>query len=285
MKNNNFIVETDDILFSFLKSKLLNKSKNNIKALLSNRHVYVNDCLIKNYNYNLKKGDLVSIKTTSFFDKDINKNIKIIYEDDNIIVVDKPSKILSISTNKEKNITMYHIVSNYLKNKNNKVFIIHRLDKDTSGILMFAKNEKIKNLFQKNWNNIVINRCYYAVVKGKMKNKSGVIKSYLIEDKNYMVHSTNKKLGKIAITMYSVLKNNDRYSLLDINIKTGRKNQIRVHMKENNTPILGDTKYSVKDKNIKRMYLHAYKLEIIDPITNKIINFKTDMPNEFKTLF
>ena len=146
---------------------------------------------------------------------------------------------------------------------------------------MFAKNEKIKNLYQNNWNDIVINRCYYAIVNGTLKNKSGIIKSYLIEDKNMIVHSSKNKDGKLAITEYNVLKEKDNLSLLDINIKTGRKNQIRVHMKENNTPILGDTKYGIKDKKIKRMYLHAYKLQLTNPKTRKNLIFETDIPEEF----
>ncbi len=273
------IVEKEIILFEFLKFKLNNLSKNSIKNLLKNKYVFVNNKCITKYDYLLKKGDLVIIKSSN--------DIDIIYEDKNIIVVNKPYNLLTISTLNEKNKTLYHMVSNYVKesNKNNKIFIIHRLDKDTSGIVMFAKSEKIKNLYQDNWNDIVINRCYYAIVNGKVNNK-GVIKSYLKEDKNNIVYSTkNEKEGKLAITEYEVLKEKNNKTLLNINIKTGRKNQIRVHMKENNTPILGDNKYGIKDKNIKRMYLHAYKLELINPLNKKVISFKTDIPEEFKALF
>lgn len=273
------IVEKEIILFEFLKFKLNNLSKNSIKNLLKNKYVFVNNKCITKYDYLLKNGDVVIIKSSN--------DIDIIYEDKNIIVVNKPYNLLTISTLNEKNKTLYHMVSNYVKesNKNNKIFIIHRLDKDTSGIVMFAKSEKIKNLYQDNWNDIVINRCYYAIVNGKVNN-NGVIKSYLKEDKNNIVYSTkNEKEGKLAITEYEVLKEKNNKTLLNINIKTGRKNQIRVHMKENNTPILGDNKYGIKDKNIKRMYLHAYKLELINPLNKKVISFKTDIPEEFKTLF
>lgn len=284
MKETNFIVLEENTLFNFLKIKLPNKSKNNIKSLLLNNHIYVNGLLTKKYNYIIKKGDMVSIKTTSFYNKKFNVKIKIIYEDNDIIVIDKPSGILSIATDKEKNITVYHMVREYLKdkNKNSKIFIIHRLDKDTSGILMFAKEEKIKRLFQQNWNKNIINRCYYAVVKGKMKNKSGIIKSYLLEDMNHVVYSVNnKKLGKFAITEYNVIKSNNNYSLLDINIKTGRKNQIRTHMSEEGNPIVGDKKYKEKGK---RLYLHAYKLELVDPRNNNIIKFESDIPSEFRKI-
>lgn len=273
-------VENDDILINFLKKNIRNKSKNNIKTMLLNNQIYVNDRSEKRYDYGLKKGDKVLIKS---FRSTIN-NIKIIYEDNDLIVIDKPSGLLSISTSKEKDITAYHIVSNYVKekNKNNRIFILHRLDKDTSGILMFAKSEKIKKLFQGNWNKNIINRCYYAIIHGKMKEETGIIKSYLTENEHYMVHSTkNKNIGKIAITEYKTLKENDKYSLLDINIKTGRKNQIRVHLSENGNSIVGDEKYGIKDN---RLYLHAYKLELIDPRSKKILKFETDIPREFRRL-
>ena len=170
------------------------------------------------------------------------------------------------------------------KNKNNRIFIIHRLDKDTSGIIMFAKNERAKHLYQDNWNDIVKKRCYYAVIDGKMQNKEGTIKSYLKENGN-MVYSVKDRSGKLAITEYKVLKERKNISLLDINLKTGRKNQIRVHMKENKTPILGDLKYGEKSKLINRLALHAYKLELINPVTKKLLTFEVNMPNEFKILF
>lgn len=273
-------VKESVILYEFLRNIFKKLSKNNVKSLLHNEKVYVNNKLVTQYNYQLKKNDIVEIKNK------ISNNIEIIYEDKDIIVINKPSGLLTISTEKEKSKTAYHLVMEYLKikNKNNKIFVIHRLDRDTSGIIMFAKNEKTKHLYQDNWNDIIKKRCYYAIVDGKMNNNIGEIKSYL-KEKNNMVFSTSNKDGKLAITEYKVLKEKNTISLLDINIKTGRKNQIRVHMKENKTPILGDLKYGEKSKLIKRMALHAYKLELINPITKKIITYEVNMPNEFKKLF
>ena len=288
MKNNYTInVSEDNLLYDFLRSKLSNESKNNIKSLLLRKNVYVNDKLQTKYNYELHKGDIISIKTSQFIDEETNIKLKIIYEDKDIIVVDKPSGILTISTEKEKNLTIYHLVMNYLKskNKNNKVFIIHRLDKDTSGILIFAKSEKIKNLFQNKWNNIIKERRYYAIVLNKLKDKQGVIKSYLKENKNHIVYSTNDKVnGKLAITEYKVIKEIEKYALLDINIKTGRKNQIRVHLSDLSSPIIGDKKYGCENKLIKRLALHAYKLKLIDPRNGKIIQFTSDLPLEMKKI-
>lgn len=275
-----YIVKENEILIEFLKKTFSNLSKNSVKSLLHNEKVFVNGNMTTKYNYELNIGDVVEIR------EKVAKNIDIIYEDKDIIVINKPSGLLTVATEKEKNKTAYHLVMEYLKkkNKNNRIFIIHRLDKDTSGIIMFAKNERAKHLYQDNWNDIVKKRCYYAVIDGKMQNKEGTIKSYLKENGN-MVYSVKDRSGKIAITEYKVLKEIKNISLLDINLRTGRKNQIRVHMKENKTPILGDLKYGEKSKLINRLALHAYKLELINPVTKKLLTFEVNMPNEFKTLF
>lgn len=275
-----YIVKENEILIEFLKKMFSNLSKNSVKSLLHNEKVFVNGNMTTKYNYELNVGDIVEIR------EKVAKNIDIIYEDKDIIVINKPSGLLTVATEKEKNKTAYHLVMEYLKkkNKNNRIFIIHRLDKDTSGIIMFAKNERAKHLYQDNWNDIVKKRCYYAVIDGKMENKEGTIKSYLKENGN-MVYSVKDRSGKLAITEYKVLKERKNISLLDINLKTGRKNQIRVHMKENKTPILGDLKYGEKSKLINRLALHAYKLELVNPVTKKLLTFEVNMPNEFKILF
>ena len=275
-----YIVKENEILIEFLKKMFSNLSKNSVKSLLHNEKVFVNGNMTTKYNYELNIGDVVEIR------EKVAKNIDIIYEDKDIIVINKPSGLLTVATEKEKNKTAYHLVMEYLKknNKNNRIFIIHRLDKDTSGIIMFAKNERAKHLYQDNWNDIVKKRCYYAVIAGKMENKEGTIKSYLKENGN-MVYSVKDRSGKLAITEYKVLKERKNISLLDINLKTGRKNQIRVHMKENKTPILGDLKYGEKSKLINRLALHAYKLELVNPVTKKLLTFEINMPNEFKMLF
>lgn len=265
-----YTVNKEIIIFDYLKENI-SLSKNSIKNLLHDKYIYVNNKCITKYNYLLKPGDKIEIKSSIDLD--------IIYEDKDIIVINKPYGLLTISTANEKNKTLYKMVSDYVKrnNKNNKIFIINRIDKDTSGIVMFSKNEKIKEMYQNNWNDIVKMRKYIAIVDGILKNKEGTIKSYLKEDKNHIVHSS--KEGKISITNYKVLKEKNNLSLLDINILTGRKNQIRVHMKENKTPIYGDSKYGKKTKT--RMYLHAYKLVLINPKTKKEITFETSIPNEF----
>ncbi len=211
-----------------------------------------------------------------------SEKLNIIYEDKDILVVNKPSKLLTIATDNEKERTLFHKAITYVKKKNQKIFIVHRLDKDTSGIVLFAKNEKLKKLFQDNWDNLVKLREYVAVVEGTPKKNSGVVRSWLKETKTLYVYSSDKMGdGKEAITHYRKVMGNNKYTMLDITIDTGRKNQIRVHMKDLGTPIVGDKKYDSKTNPIGRMTLHANKLVVVHPITNKEMTFETDVPNSF----
>jgi 23S rRNA pseudouridine1911/1915/1917 synthase len=212
--------------------------------------------------------------------------LDIIYEDKSLIVVNKPSHLLTISTDNEKEKTLFHKVMLYekRKNKNNKVFIVHRLDKDTSGIILFAKDEKIKFKLQNNWEKEA-KRGYVAIVNGKTKNKE-TLKSYLAETKTLMVYSTDEKHGKLAITEYEKIKENKKMTLLKIKIKTGRKNQIRVQLNDNGNSIVGDKKYGDnKFDPLRRLCLHANYLEIIHPVTNKKMVFETEIPKEFLKIF
>lgn len=213
--------------------------------------------------------------------------LDIVYEDKDIIVINKKPHLLTISTENEKEKTLFHQVMLYLKkkNKNNKVFIVHRLDKDTSGLIVFAKNENIKRKLQNNWENS--KRGYIAVVNGILEKDKGTIKSYLMETKTLLVYSTNdSKNGKLAITSYEKIKENNLYTMLKIDIKTGRKNQIRVHLNDIGNSIVGDKKYgSIKRDPLRRLCLHANYLEFVHPVTNKKIVFETKIPKTFEDLF
>jgi len=215
----------------------------------------------------------------------MKKKLEILYEDKYLIIINKPSNLLTISTEKEKERTLFHYVYEYLKkkNKNNKVFIVHRLDKDTSGLVLFAKTEDIKYKLQDNWDNT--KRYYYAIVNGIVTNEKDTIESYLKETKTLLVYSSNDtKNGKLAITQYEKLLNNTKYSLLKINILTGRKNQIRVHLNDIGHSIVGDKKYGIKNNPIRRLCLHAYYLEFIHPITNELLKLEIKYPKEFEKL-
>ena len=207
--------------------------------------------------------------------------LNIIYEDKYLIVVSKPDKMLTIANDKEKENTLFHKVSLYLKkkNKNNKVFIVHRLDFDTSGLVIFAKDTKTKKVFQDNWHKVV--RKYIAILNGKLEHEKGIIKSYLKETKTNLVYSTNdSKNGLEAITEYRRILEENNLTLVEINLKTGRKNQIRVHMHDLGHSILGDKKYESKS-NEHRMYLHAYYLKFEHPVTKKVIELESDIPSKF----
>ena len=224
------------------------KQYKNYKTLLKNCSVLVNDKIVTKYNYILKPDDKITINK---YNK--SKDINIIYEDKDIIVIDKPYNLLTISNGRE--ISLYNLVSEYVKknNKNNKIFIVHRLDKDTSGLVVFAKNIKTKNYLQSNWNKV--ERKYKAIVIGITKDKD-ILKNYLQENKNHYVYVANS--GDLAITEYKKIKEINNNTLLDINIKTGKKNQIRVQLSNIGHPILGDKKYG--NNKYKRLCLHAYKL-------------------------
>lgn len=272
------IVDKEIELLEYLKLNIKG-SKNNIKSLLSKRLVLVNGNIITKHNYLLKVNDKLEIRNTEI-DNNYVDNLKIIYEDKSLIVVDKPSGLLTIGTNKEKDRTLYSIVSNYVKkkNKNNKIFIVHRLDKDTSGIVLFAKNEQIKKKLQDKWNDIAT-RIYHAIVVGNTKDKERLV-NYLKENKNLYTYIS--KDGELAITNYKKIKSNNKFSLLEINIETGRKNQIRVQLNNIGHPILGDNKYG-KDNKYKRLMLHASKLIIKIP-NNKTLIFESTIPKYFHTL-
>lgn len=210
------------------------------------------------------------------------KKLKIIYEDKYLIVVDKPPKLLTIASETEKENTLYHEVSLYLKrkNKNNKVYIVHRLDRDTSGLIIFAKDLKTKRMLQDNWNDVL--RYYMAVVEGNVHDKEKTIKSYITENKIHHSYSTDKKHGELAITSYKVLAYNGKNTLIDIQILTGKKNQIRVHMSEANHPIVGDKKYGAKTNIYNRLALHAYKLKFVHPITREELDLNSNNTFDFK---
>lgn len=273
-----YFVNGNYLLFDYLRNNIDGKSKNNIKSLLKNEVVFVNGKIVTKYNYVLCDGDVVEINK-----KKANNNINIIYEDNDIIVIDKPSKILTISNKNEKVNTLYRMVSDYLKKEHKKVFIIHRLDFDTSGIIMFAKNQRVQKLYQDNWNDLAKIREYTAIVDGITDNK-GHIESYLKQTKTLLVYSSKNKDGLFAITDYEKIGGNSKYSMLKILISTGRRNQIRCHMADIGHPILGDYRYKCKINPIDRLCLHANRLEIINPITKELMVFNSNIPKEFNSI-
>lgn len=211
------------------------------------------------------------------------KKLKIIYEDKYLIIVNKPAGKYTISRDNHCDFNLYDEVKTYVKKKSpkNKIFIVHRLDKDTSGLIMFAKDEKIKHEMQNNWQNV--ERKYYAVVSGNVK-KDATLENYLYETKSLdVIVTNNKNKGKLAITKYKVIACNSKYSLLDVEIKTGRKNQIRVQLANSGHPIVGDKKYG--NMKYKRMLLEAYLLKFMHPVTKKMCLVNIPINCDFQKLF
>lgn len=276
------VVNKDSELLEYLYEHL-DMPKKRVKQYLVHGAVYVNEDRVTQYNYPLIAGMRITIDTNSKNSRSLP--FSIIFEDDHLIVVNKPSGLLTIATEKEKERTLYHIVRDYVASKNphGRIFIVHRLDRDTSGIVLFAKDEKTKNQLQENWNDYVSLREYTAIVCGHPKEESGQIVQYLKETKTNLVYVSPREDGKKAITNYSVLKTSDKYSMLKVTIETGRRNQIRVAFASKKMPILGDKKYGEKSK-VNRLYLHANRLKIYYPVIKKDILFETSIPTEFKKM-
>lgn len=211
---------------------------------------------------------------------DKRDRLDIIFEDKHILVVNKPSGLLTIGTERERDNTLYHKVYTYLKKKNQRVFIVHRLDKDTSGLVLFAKNEKAKEILQDNWEKVI--RKYYAICYGNGMRETGCIKVRLSETKTLLTYVDPN--GKEATTLYHLVKNVGKYNLVDIEILTGRKNQIRVSMNHIGYPIIGDKKYGKAPNPLRRLCLHAYLLEFDHPITHEHKIFELPVPSVFNNL-
>ena len=275
MKKSEFKIEETSELLEFLYNNL-EGSKKEIKSFLTHGNVKVNGKAITKYNYLLKKGYVVNISSSKTNDIDID----ILYEDKDIIVINKEAGLLTVSTEKSNN-TLYYKVSSYAKinNPNNKIFVIHRLDQDTSGVVMFAKSEKVKLLYQDSWDSLVTKRNYIAVVDG-LTNEEGKIESYLTENTFHKVYSTSDKKGKLAITNYKRFKSNNNKTWLEVTIETGRKNQIRVQLSDMGNPIVGDSKYG--GSKYKRLCLHANELDVINPLTQKEMKFIAPIPSNLK---
>lgn len=213
--------------------------------------------------------------------------LTILYEDQDLLVVDKRSGLLTVSTDRIKDNTAFYLLNNYVKKgiqkSRNRVFIVHRLDRDTSGVLIVAKNEKAKDYLQEQWQDF--DKKYHAIVQGRLPDKQGIISSYLAENSVHKMYSVNDSTkGKLAKTGYRVLRESKDASLLEVDLITGRKNQIRVHFAEQGYPVLGDRKYGNKDPGVKRLMLHAQSVTIRHPKTKELMTFEAKVPPSFKSL-
>ncbi len=251
-------------------------SKSSLRSWLKQRRVLVDGKVRKIGSESVDKGQVVSLK-----EKSRSEGIKILYSDAHLAVIDKPAGILSVATHYEKGKTAHAFLKEI--HRPQKVFPVHRLDRETSGAMVFALTEEARDHLKKQFEKHSIVRQYLAIVEGHLTEKKGTWKSRLCEDKNYKVYSTkNPKKGKLAITHYSVVKATHKMSYLQLNLETGKKNQIRVHCNDSGHPVVGDKKYGPSYAPAKRLLLHAQYLEFIHPISDKTMSFTSPPPKEFE---
>ena len=258
-----------------------------VKSMMRHHQFAVNGTPMSQFDFMVQPGDEFSVNFDQSFRVFKHPRIQLVYEDNDILVINKGYGVLSMGTDTVKTGTAYSVMREYVKyhNPRAQVFIVHRLDRDTSGLMMLAKSQEAKDAMQHNWNNMVLNRKYVAVVEGVIPDDEGVVKSYLAETAQFEVYSTQDPTkGQLAITRYKVLKRSSGYTLVELELDTGRKNQIRVHMKDLGHPIVGDRKYGASSSPIRRLALHARTLRFVHPITRKEMNFELPVPTRFAGL-
>ena len=258
-----------------------------VKSMMRHHQFAVNGTPMSQFDFMVQPGDEFSVNFDQSFRVFKHPRIQLVYEDNDILVINKGYGVLSMGTDTVKTGTAYSVMREYVKyhNPRAQVFIVHRLDRDTSGLMMLAKSQEAKDAMQHNWNNMVLSRKYVAVVEGMVEQEQGVVRSYLAETSQFEVYSTqDASKGQLAVTRWRRLAAGGGYSLMELELDTGRKNQIRVHMKDLGHPIVGDRKYGAQSSPIHRLALHAQTLRFVHPITRRDMNFTTPIPSRFRSL-
>ncbi len=279
-----FKVNKESTLFDFLQQVFKEKSKTSIKQILSNKLVQVDNNYQTHVSFTVKPGNTVVVGKKELKQVKPTFNLNILFEDDYLMAVLKPEGLLCNATEKEKLKTLSTYVSSQFKanNPGKLVYLVNRLDRDTSGIVIFAKSMDIKTLMVNAWGETMKNSSFLAIVEGVVKPKDGEIISYLRESKAMKVHaSKNQTYGNEAITEYVTVGNRKNSSMLEVAQKTNVKNQIRVQLQEIGHPIVGDKKYGAKTNPIGRLGLHFYRVEFMHPITKKVVEIKSKAPKGF----
>ena len=280
-------VEEETTLLPFLLLRVRDKSRNTVKGLLSRRQVLVDGEVVTRFDAPLAPGQRVELLPKDSAGA-AELPFPILYEDTGLIAVDKPAGLLSMGNERERRRTAYRAVSDYVKAREpgRRIFIVHRLDRDTSGVLVFAKDEKLKRALQDNWENVVKKRGYLAAVEGTLPRWEGMVRSYLHETATHLVYSGPMgRQAKEAVTRYRMVAENRGYTLAAVEIDTGRKNQIRVHMQDLGCPIAGDRQYGAQTDPMGRLALHADVLVLTGPRTRKVLTLRAPLPITFRRLF
>ncbi len=286
-KATGFTVKSPALLLDFVLTALDGVSRNKAKAILSGSGISVNGKIVTRHDHPLRPGDRVDISKRKPRAEFSNKFVKLVYEDHHIIVIEKSVGILSMASNSQA-FSVKSVIDDYLRKSHQKctAHVVHRLDRDTSGLLVYAKTMEAEQILEHNWRDIVSDRRYLALVSGRMERAEGVVESWLKDNKAYITYSSpTDNGGKFAVTRYRTLKSTDAYSLVELKLETGRKNQIRVHMQDLGHPVCGDTKYGNGDNPIGRLALHAFRLHFHHPITGQPLRFETEEPKSFLKVF
>ena len=284
---NHFAVTEPSSLLPFLLARLPERSRTSVKALLSRRMVSVDNVVVTQFNHPLAAGQQVVIHRAGEVVTGPGRGLKIVHEDAHLIVVEKPAGLLSMATDLERDITAYSLLSAHVKKAHpqNRVFIVHRLDRETSGLMMLARNQAVQQTLQGAWAESVLERIYVAVVEGRLAEPEGTVTSWLKENKALVMRSSRTPNdGQKATTHFRVLQANQGCSLVELRLETGRKNQIRVHMQDLGCSVVGDLKYGATQNPIGRLALHARVLAFRHPVTGEALRFETPIPPEFLRL-
>lgn len=279
-------VQDDAPLLEWLLENV-KQSKSKTKATLQNRGIKVNNRTVTQFDFALHKGDKVSISTSKKNDQFQSKYVKLVYEDRYLVVVEKSHGILSMGVG-QSSLNVKTILDDYFKRSRQKctAHVVHRLDRETSGLLIYAKDMETRQQLEHEWHHSVYDRRYIAVLSGRIEEEGGTVANWLKENKLYVTYSSPvDNGGKYAVTHFHVLRTTDTHSLVEFKLETGRKNQIRVHAADINHPVCGDTKYGNGDDPLKRLCLHAYILCFYHPVTHQPMEFSTQIPTGFKRIF
>lgn len=277
-------VESAASLLDFLLFHISDQSRNSVKHLLSRGQVLVDNVPQRQFDLPLSPGQTVTVLPQA---RGASLPFPVLYEDEGLLVVHKPAGLLTVATDTQKSRTAYRLTADYLhaRDARSRLFVVHRLDRDTSGVLLFAKDPALKEALQEDWNGLVKKRGYWAVAEREDLPDSGVCRSPLTENKVHKVYSARDGECREAVTRYTVLARRKGYTLLDVELDTGRKNQIRAHLAELDHPVAGDKKYGARTDPMGRLGLHAYELSLTDPRTKKPLSFTAPPPEGFRRMF